>query len=398
MDYLRWFNEKTRSKLEAGKRRLLLLDGHVSHFSKAFIERAIELDIVILCYPPHSTHLLQGLNVVLFACAKAEWTKSQDQWERETGEVVTKETFLRVFGESYLAAFTPENNKKAFAKTGVHPFDRSVIKPTDLAPSIKHSKHATLPLEVPQDIEDLIQLYRESYGDMEHKRDTEEGWSMDSDAIDNNSSGGEDNDGDNHTTREHALLYGTQPSTHQSGVPAPVNSRRSHSKQNQTLYATPAHQHFHKSLEKSTSLQDLANTSPSRAPAKLPKCHYLRPATEVDWMSLPRPARSAADEANMLQDMLLFAQRHDKEYAISLQAAHTQLALAGMYAEACRKHAAAASKKKQGSKGRRLNGSGWARIVSDLQLVAEIDRVDAGEAEAECEKASHQQARLDRLL
>src|SRR5258708_21018955 len=90
--------------------------------------------------------------------------------------------------------------------------------------------------------------------------------------------------------------------------------------------------------------------------------------------------------------MLLFAQRRDKEYAISLQAAHAQLALAGMYAEACQKHAAAASKKKQGSKGHRLNGSGWARIVSDLQLVAEIDWVDAGEAEAEHEKASRQQA------
>jgi len=76
VDYLCWFNKKTRSKLEAGERRLLLLDGHVSHFSKAFIEQAIELDIVILCYPPHSTHLLQGLNVVLFAHAKAEWTKS----------------------------------------------------------------------------------------------------------------------------------------------------------------------------------------------------------------------------------------------------------------------------------------------------------------------------------
>src|SRR5258708_31031715 len=98
----------------------------------------------------------------------------------------------------------------------------------------------------------------------------------------------------------------------------------------------------------------------------------------------------------MLQDMLLFAQRCDKEYAISLQAAHAQLALAGMYAEACRKHAAAASKKKQGSKGRHLNGSGWARIVSDPQLVAEIDRVDAGEAEAERKKVSHQQACLDR--
>ena len=70
--------------------------------------------------------------------------------------------------------------------------------------------------------------------------------------------------------------------------------------------------------------------------------------------------------------------------------------MAGMYAEACQRHAAAASKKKQGSKGCHLNGSGWARIVSDPQLVAEIDWVDAGEVEAEHEKASCQQVRLDR--
>ena len=175
MDYLRWFDEKTRSKLEAGKRRLLLLDRHVSHFSKAFIEQAIELDIVILCYPPHSTHLLQGLDVVLFACAKVEWTKSQDQWECETEEVVTKETFLKVFGELYLAAFTPANNKKPFSKTGVHPFGHSVIKSKDLAPSLKHSKHATLPLDVLQHIEDVIQLFWDTYGDIQCEKDAMDG-------------------------------------------------------------------------------------------------------------------------------------------------------------------------------------------------------------------------------
>ncbi len=58
VDYLHWFDEKTRSKSEAGKRRLLLLDGHVSHFFQAFIEWEIKLDIVILCYPPHAAHLL----------------------------------------------------------------------------------------------------------------------------------------------------------------------------------------------------------------------------------------------------------------------------------------------------------------------------------------------------
>jgi len=62
---------------------------------------------------PSSSELLQGLDVVLFSVAKAEWSKSRDKFERETGQVVTKETFLQVFGEAYLAAFTPANNQKA---------------------------------------------------------------------------------------------------------------------------------------------------------------------------------------------------------------------------------------------------------------------------------------------
>ena len=298
-DYLRWFNEQTRFKLEPGEKRLLLLDGHVSHFSKAFIERAIELDIIVLCYPPHSTHLLQGLDVVLFSHAKAEWTKSRDRWERETGEVVTKETFLKVFGESYLVAFTPENNKKAFAKTGVHPYNRSVIKPKDLAPSLEHSKHATLPLEVPQDVEDAIQLYREAYGDIERKRDADEGWVTDSDG-DNDS----DSDEEDLATSEHALLYSNQSSfSQQHEVSASTKSRKSsqdaHRGQTQHLYTTPARCRFFKSLENSNLCQDLTNTSPSCPPKKLPKRHHLHPTTHVDWASLPRPARSAADEADI---------------------------------------------------------------------------------------------------
>jgi hypothetical protein len=90
---------------------------------KAFIERAIELDIVVLCYLPHSMHIFQGLNIVLFSHAKAEWTKSRDKWESKTGEGVIKELFLEVFGEAYTVAFTPTNNMKAFEKTGVHPFN-----------------------------------------------------------------------------------------------------------------------------------------------------------------------------------------------------------------------------------------------------------------------------------
>jgi len=45
---------------------------------------------------------------------------------------------------------------------------------------------------------------------------------------------------------------------------------------------------------------------------------------------LPTLASSAADEANMLCNVLLLAQKHDKEFSICLKAAHAQLALVGI--------------------------------------------------------------------
>ena len=108
------------AKLKAGEKQLLLLDGHVSHFSKAFIEHAIELSIVMLCYPPHSTHLLQGLDIILFSCVKAEWMKSGDKFEQETSEGVAKETFLQVFGEQGCPTGYPYGSVKIFPCSKLH--------------------------------------------------------------------------------------------------------------------------------------------------------------------------------------------------------------------------------------------------------------------------------------
>lgn len=60
----------------------------------------------------------------------------------------------------------------------------------------------------------------------------------------------------------------------------------------------------------------------------------------------------------------------------------------GMYAETCRQRAAAASRRKKSGWGQCLNGTGWARIVSDAQLLEEINRMDREEEEAEHEKAA----------
>jgi hypothetical protein len=57
----------------AGEMRVLLLDGHGSHYTPELLEYAVANNITILAYPPHCTHALQGLDVVCFAKMKDEF-------------------------------------------------------------------------------------------------------------------------------------------------------------------------------------------------------------------------------------------------------------------------------------------------------------------------------------
>ena len=54
---------------------LLIFDGHHSHISLELIELARANNIHLLCLPPHSTHLLQPLDVGVFGPVKATWRK-----------------------------------------------------------------------------------------------------------------------------------------------------------------------------------------------------------------------------------------------------------------------------------------------------------------------------------
>jgi hypothetical protein len=54
------------TKQRAGRRRLLILDGHGSHITREFIEYCDRHRILLMILPPHSTHTLQPLDVVLF--------------------------------------------------------------------------------------------------------------------------------------------------------------------------------------------------------------------------------------------------------------------------------------------------------------------------------------------
>ena len=63
--WLHHFDQHIR-KTTVGAKRLLLLNGYGSHHTLEFINYCDENGIIPFAFPPHTTHILQPLNVVVF--------------------------------------------------------------------------------------------------------------------------------------------------------------------------------------------------------------------------------------------------------------------------------------------------------------------------------------------
>jgi len=139
------FEKQTQVKAN-GEYRLIVVDGHNSHYTVTFLLLAHLHQIIILC-PAHGTHIYQGLDVVIFAILKLLLSKERDKLLWDTGTAITKSNFLSVITNAYIQALTPRNIKTAFHKTGIHPFNPDVVTSDMLAPSKETSLEANLPVK-----------------------------------------------------------------------------------------------------------------------------------------------------------------------------------------------------------------------------------------------------------
>ncbi|KIJ94695.1 hypothetical protein K443DRAFT_51695, partial [Laccaria amethystina LaAM-08-1] len=116
------FDPQTKEKA-AGETRVLLMDGHSSHFTADLLEYCLANNIEVYGYPPHCTHALQSLDVVYFAKMKECWKEAINKHEKLHHRGVNKEDFAKVWGSAYIKAFTKENIRSAFKKTGIWPYN-----------------------------------------------------------------------------------------------------------------------------------------------------------------------------------------------------------------------------------------------------------------------------------
>lgn len=141
--------------------RVLLMDGHNSHFSLAFLEYSVTNNIAVICYPAHCTHALQGLDVVCFAKMKHIWHTELDEYYKRTGTHVAKNTYAQVFGTAFNKAFDKETILAAFRATGVHPFDPNAITEQQMKPSQVTSTRSTFPLPMPSPVRRAMSAYHQ---------------------------------------------------------------------------------------------------------------------------------------------------------------------------------------------------------------------------------------------
>lgn len=106
---------------------LLIFDGHSTHIDERTIRLAIDNEIIILKLPPHSSHLLQPLDLAVFKPLKDCWDAKLVSWQRKhIGQKLSKKCFAQFIGEIWTE--TNKNNiVHGFRKGGICPFNREVV-------------------------------------------------------------------------------------------------------------------------------------------------------------------------------------------------------------------------------------------------------------------------------
>ena len=115
------FHKHTKDRT-VGTHRLLVLDGHNSHVSPEFDRFCLDHQIVVLCMPAHSSHLLQPLDVGCFSVLKQSYGCLVEQMMGCGVNHIDKQEFLPLYKQARQAALHRKNIQTGFAVTGLVPY------------------------------------------------------------------------------------------------------------------------------------------------------------------------------------------------------------------------------------------------------------------------------------
>ncbi|KAF1922435.1 DDE-domain-containing protein, partial [Didymella exigua CBS 183.55] len=126
LEWLKHFDAHTKAG-QVGAYRLLILDGHESHLNQDFKDYCLKHKILTLCMPPHSSHILQPLDVVCFSLLKRKYSQRIQDLAHKRVFYINKEGFLPAFKDAFCNVFTEAICRKAFKASGLVPLNTQVV-------------------------------------------------------------------------------------------------------------------------------------------------------------------------------------------------------------------------------------------------------------------------------
>lgn len=139
---------------------LLLLDNHASHLSIEALNYAKENGVVMLTFPPHTSHKLQPLDRSVFGPFKRYVNSACDNWmTNNPGRTMTIHDIPSIVTKAMPLATTPNNIKSGFQVSGICPYNSDIFEDREFMPGYATDK----PLQqdtVATNVEIMTDLHR----------------------------------------------------------------------------------------------------------------------------------------------------------------------------------------------------------------------------------------------
>ena len=108
---------------KVGTYSLLVLDGRGSHLTPQFDKICSKNNIIPICMPPHSSHLLQPLDVGCFSPLKRAYGRLVENKARLGFNHIDKFDFLDAYPEACTETFKANTIKNSFEAAGLVPLN-----------------------------------------------------------------------------------------------------------------------------------------------------------------------------------------------------------------------------------------------------------------------------------
>lgn len=126
--FIEWFKHFLKH-LPTVRPILLIFDGHVSHGCLEVLQLAEENKIILLCLPPHTTHLYQPMDVGVYSILKKAFRDFVAKCMRKKRtKALARKDFGKIVTRAWDAAVSVKNIRSGFKRTGLWPIDRAAAE------------------------------------------------------------------------------------------------------------------------------------------------------------------------------------------------------------------------------------------------------------------------------